>query len=1035
MALDKALAINYLEILLSNKSRLAMKLINNFVPHFLLWVIILVNYSTAFADNQVFKRRAPAFVENKGQWPSEVLFLARINGLDAWITKNGATYDLYTIKSKNSLGRLTPTRLSERLLKHEYQRYGHIVKVNLVGANEHPIPKAEQISQVYYNYFVGNDPKRWRSYVASYRSIVIENIYQGIDQRYYFDKGYIRYDYIVHPGAVLSQLQLEIEGAYSSWIGEKGELVFSTAFGNVKHQDIYAYQIIEGKKIKVEARWQQNDNTFTLKLNKYNPNYDVIIDPLLYSTFIGGSGIDEGADIAIDSDGNAYIVGITESSDYPTTTGVYINSLGGYIDACITKLNSDGSNIVFSTFLGGGNLDGGLSIAIDGNRNIFVTGFTKSANFPSTANAYQKSIASKDTEDVFVAKLNNDGSSLIYSTFIGGTNLDIGKAIAIGPDGNAYVTGYTTSANFPATPNAFDRKGGGGFVVKLNNDGSDLIYSTFLRGGELDDISVDSKGYAYVAGVTFSETFPTTSGAFNVKHNGYFMNFVTKLNQDGSGLVYSTFLGGNNPDGHISIAVDSNNNAYVCGTTTSVYYPTTEGAYDRKNEGPFEIFVTKLNPEGSNLLYSTFIGGKDSEFGWGLALDKRGNAYITGSVLFIDTIDFPITECSYKRSYGGAFDALVAVLNSTGSDLLYSTFIGGNGLTNEYGLGIATDSVGNAYLTGDAWSSDFPVSTDAFDTTYNGNYDAFALKLNLCCPMNPSVDVVKGNPVICKGDTVILKANPDNPNFAYRWSNGDNKDTTIVTDGGYHFVEITNEIGCSEVAGINIGLKPTVDVTIDTIYAKVGSTEVSLNIRCRILGAGNKTITDLSFRIGLDASSFLPATNQDFIEQNYVDNDGIRHLVLHFRGLNLKNRDTITFQLLGTALLGNNRTNPIELFEVSSLDTVLCSAQSSGRMILDSICVFELRKVEIFTPSNFEINPNPANTHEIEISFEGEEQGIHSLNIYNVDGVLLDSRQWNNSGNSKRAFNFDLTEYPNGFYYVVLKTQWNAVAKPLLIMK
>ncbi len=1015
-----------------------MKIINNFVPHLLLWVTISVNYLTAFGDNQVFKRLNPVFIENKGQWASEVLFLARINGLDAWITKNGITYDFHTLKlTDDNIAKTLPIRLSERLLKQKYQRYGHTVKVNLLGTNEHPTPKAEQITQAYYNYFVGNDPKRWQSYVSSYRSVIIENIYQGIDQRYYFDKGYLRYDYIIHPGAVLPQLRLEIEGAYSTWINEKGELVFSTVFGNVTQQDMYAYQIIEGKKTEVEAIWQQNDNYFMLKLNKYDPNYDVIIDPLVYSTFIGGGGIDEGANIAIDSDGNAYIVGITESADYPTTTGVYINSLGGYIDACITKLNSDGSNIIFSTFLGGGNFDGGTSIAIDNNRNIFVTGFTKSANFPSTANAYQKSIASKDTEDVFVAKLNSDGSSLIYSTFIGGIELDIAKSIAIDSDGNAYVTGYTVSVDFPTTPGAFDTGNGGIFVLKLNRSGSDLIYSTFLRGaGFGSSISVDSKGYAYVAGTTFSKSFPTTPGAFNTKHNGYLMNFVTKLNQDGSGLVYSTFIGGNNPDGHISIVVDSNSNAYICGTTTSVYYPTTEGAYDRNNDGySSEIFVTKLNPEGSNLVYSTFIGGKENEFGWGLAIDKRGNAYVTGSVLFIDTTDFPITECSYKRSYGGAFDAFVAVVNSTGSDLLYSTFIGGDGLANEYGLGIATDSVGNVYLTGDAWSPSFPVSDKAFDTTYNGNYDAFALKLNLCCPMNPSVDVIKGNLVICKGDTVILKANPDNPNFTYRWSNGGNKDTTIITDGDYHFVEITNEIGCSEVAGINIDLKPTVDVKIDTIYAKIGNPEVLLNIRCRILGAGSKTITDLSFHIGFDASSFLPATNQNFIEQNYVDNNGIRHLVLHFNGLNLKNRDTITFQLLGTALLGNNRINSINLFEVSSLDTVLCLTQSSGKMFLDSICVFELRKVEIFTPSNFEINPNPVNTDEIEIVFEGEEQGTHSLDIYNVNGVLLDSRRWSNFGHNKRVFGLDLTEYPNGFYYVVLKTPWNSIAKPMLIMK
>ncbi len=1002
----------------------------------------ILTYSTnAFGSDKILKSQKVKnqfFVENTGEWSPEVLFLSRINGVDVWITRRGITYDFYKLKRHNYIAPQKPTLLVEELFKQEFQRQGHIVEVNLVGANINSVPNGKGKYSTYYNYLVGNDPKKWKSHVGLYQNVTIENIYPRIDLRYYFDKGYLRYDYIIHPGANISQLRLEIEGAYSSWVNEKGELVFETLFGNVIQQDIYAYQIIDGEKLEINAKWQQSDNHFILEVGEHYPNYDIIIDPLVYSTFIGGGAIDEGTDIAIDGSGYAYIVGATESADYPTTTGVYTTSFNGYLDVFVTKLNPEGSQIIFSTFLGGNKLDGGLSIACDTSKNIFITGFTKSSNFPVSSNAFQKTIGSKDTEDVFVTKLNPDGSSLLYSTYIGGKRVDIAKSLDIDINGNAYVTGFTSSEDFPTTAGAFDTSLGGGedlFVVKLNASGSDLVYSSFLGGGLFEQgssIAVDSKGYAYVAGVTFSKNYPTTPGAFDATYTGNLENFVTKLNTEGTGLVYSTFLGGNNPDGKISLAIDSIGNAFVCGTTTSGNYPTTEGAYDRINEGGFEIFVTKLNPQGSSLLYSTFLGGADKEFGWDIAIDKRGNAYITGSVWFTDTTDFPATECSFNREYKGAFDCLVAILNSSGSQLLYSALIGGLG--NEYGLAIATDSIGNAYLTGDAWSGDFPVTEGSFDHQYNGNFDAFALKLNLCCPLNPAIEV-QGKLIICKGDTVVLKAQPENPYYTYEWSNGDKTISTIVTDGGYYTLQITNEIGCSEMAGVNIDINPTVLVSIDTVLTKVGNENVALNIRCKVASAGSKTISDLSLHIAFDASAFLPAENQSSIEQNYVDNNGVRHLVLRFKNLNLKTGDTIMFQLLGTALLGNNKDNIINLFDITTSDIELCPIKSSGMIVLDSVCVFELRGVEIFNPSNFNISTNPVTTDDMEIVFEGNEQGTHTLSIYNINGVLLESRTWNNEMNGKKVFNFDSKAYPNGFYFVVLKTPWNSVAKPLLIMR
>jgi hypothetical protein len=298
-----------------------------------------------------------------------------------------------------------------------------------------------------------------------------------------------------------------------------------------------------------------------------------------------------------------------------------------------------------------------------------VTGTTYSADFPTTLGAFDRTLA--DSNDVFVSKLNSNGSALVYSTYLGGTPtpvpaggsdpFEFGRGIAIDAAGNAYVTGQTTSSNFPTTPGAFDRTLNVGtfdatdaFVTKLNATGSALVYSTFLGGTSRDDglgVAVNGSGAAYVAGETTSaRNFPTTLGAFDTTSNGGADAFVAKLNAAGSRLVYSTFLGGGAGEGAVAIAVDGANRAWVTGGTSSANFPTTTGGFDRSLNGPSDVFVTKLNGTGSRLVFSTFLGGARTENGRDLAVDTAGNAYVTGTTF---SANFPATQGAFDRVFNG----------------------------------------------------------------------------------------------------------------------------------------------------------------------------------------------------------------------------------------------------------------------------------------------------------------------------------------------------------------------------------------------
>ncbi|MCK4272694.1 SBBP repeat-containing protein, partial [bacterium] len=481
---------------------------------------------------------------------------------------------------------------------------------------------------------------------------------------------------------------------------------------------------------------------------------------LLWSTFLGGSSTESGQDIVLDNSGNIYVTGQTFSADFPFTSGAFDTIFAGG-DAFVAKLNAAGTALSYATFLGGGGNEIAWDIAVDDSGKAHVIGLTWSTDFPVTATAFDTS--HNGQADVFVVKLNATGSALEYATFLGGTSLDMGNGVDVDGSGYAYVTGTTWSPNFPITSGACDTTYSAGevFVTKFNLTGSALEYSTFLGGTLCDEgyaIAVNDAGKAYVTGGAASSDFPTTTGAYDESHNGDIDVFVARLNTSGSDLDYATYLGGENSDYGYGIVLDGSDYAYLTGETyySALFpYPTTSVAYDTTHNGDNDCFVSKLNPTGSDLSYSTLLGGNYSDVGYGIALDGSGHAYVTGETY---SANFPTTTGAYDDTLSGDADGFLARLSAPGSVLDYSTFLGGD--STEIGYGIALDNTRHAYVTGETYSADFPVTSAALDTTYNGG-DAFVAKLSVGDTTTPEaiddLSITLESPPPLKGSNIRLR--------------------------------------------------------------------------------------------------------------------------------------------------------------------------------------------------------------------------------------------------------------------------------------
>ena len=785
------------------------------------------------AVNQKIRKLQIPFIANEGQADKKVAFYANTFGGTVFVTKEGEiVYALPKSANDNNRSLETgariqkcrgelhspdvihdarqindlhpPTPKSQPQTPNTFLQ-GIALKETLIGAKVKEI-KGEDKSVSKVNYFRGNDQKKWKSNISTYDVVDLGEVYNGIELKLKAYGNNVEKLFYVKPGANPDQIKINLSGiqppespsissmketgvcpplagvggglgASGLWINEQGQLVAETELGPVTFTKPVAYQEIDGKRVNVDVEYniqnreeptisplkrgvrgvlnskvpnskqinpefqipESQSLIYSFKVASYDKTKELVIDPLLASTFLGGYSRDHGYSMAIDSNENVYIAGMSESSDFPTTTGTYQVSYKGYnSDAFVSKLNSDLTKLIASTYLGGSDYydECIYSIAIDSVGNIYVTGQTSSSDFPITDGVYDITYNDNGYDyDAFVSKLNGDLTNLLASTYLGGYGRDQGGSIVIDSEENIYVAGYTWASDFPSSSGAYQISykgtGNNAFITKLSNDLKDVLASTYL-GGETNsssyfsgyfnyvDVALDSTGNLYITGYTNSSEFPVTTGAYDTSYNGNYDTFVSKLNKELTNLLASTYFVGGNPN---SIVIDSSGNIYIAGTTSSADFPTTTWAYDLFLDGSTDAFISKFDSELKNLIASTYLGGSGSDRVYSMELDNNENIYVCG---YTTSSDFPTSADAYDTSYD-LYDIFVSKLNNGLTSLLSSTYLGGSNHDYAYSLSLSSE---NVFIGGYTTSSDFPTTIGVYNSSLHGEGSCFVSVFN-----------------------------------------------------------------------------------------------------------------------------------------------------------------------------------------------------------------------------------------------------------------------------------------------------------------
>ena len=712
------------------------------------------------------------FTENVGQVGNgDVRFYAASAGMQVGFVPSGVLFRLVGQSPSETVARRqdrTPAADTEL----SPMRRGVLLRLTFEGANI-VVPEGNWELPHRSHFFLGNDPAEWHTDVRSYREVIYENLYEGIDLIYRVTNEGLKYDFLVHPGASPGQIAAHYEGANSLMVEDDSALILRTVAGDLHDSAPVALQE-DGSHANC-AFAVRDARSFGFDCTGWDGLQDLRIDPLVYSTYLGATGMDFGGRMAV-ANGEAYIVGQTQSMDFPIVPGAFDASRDGPSDLFVAKLSTDGSSLVFSTFVGGSGDEGyDLALFLSGT-DVFVTGDTTSADFPVTMGAFDTTFNGGGS-DAYVAQINWNGSNLVYSTYLGGAGYDGGRGLSV-EGASVYVSVHTSSLDFPTTPGAFDTTYDGGHaigtdaaIVKLNTGNSSLEYSTYLGGSHDEFVGplVVAAGEAYVTGYTFfnvigGPAFPTTPGAFDTTFGGGSDIFLSRLNATGSGLVFSTFLGGAGGDGPGGLAVDGGN-AYVTGSTDGADYPTTLGAMDVTINGGRDCVVSELTADGSGLVYSTFLGGSGDDVCQYMSI-TNGEAVVTGNTA---GGGFPTTVDAFDASHNGNDDAFVARLSADGSSLVYSTFLGGS----DADVGGSVVWVNPLFVAGVTGSADFPTTAGAFDTTFGGGtWDLFVAKLKVV----NAAPVANAGPdqVTVRNATVTLNGSasfdPDGDPITFNWT-------------------------------------------------------------------------------------------------------------------------------------------------------------------------------------------------------------------------------------------------------------------------
>jgi PKD repeat protein len=694
------------------------------------------------------------FITNQGQIHESVKFYAQTFGGTVFVTENGEI--VYHLPQSP---------------EHENQEMGLVIQESFVGG-EKQIIKGEGRSRTKVNFFKG---RYWQTDVPSYHCVSLGEVYNGIELKLRASGNNVEKLFFVKPGGKPADIKIKLTGTDRIKINEAGELHVESEIGSVAFTKPIAYQLQGENKEYVEVAYALSDgaNEYGFAVGDYDGERELVIDPLLASTFIGGSG-DDGfyytdVNIALDADGNVLVAGKTQSLDFPSSVGVIQTNHAGGGDGFVARLDQDLTTLISATFIGGSRLEEIRALALDDNGNIFIAGITESSDYPTVASSYDRSYngganGPYGSGDIFISKLSSDLTTMSASTFLGGASHECCESMALDGQGNVYVTGGTASTNFPMTAGAYDNSLTPGgtlgydiYVSKFDNNLSTLFTSTFL-GGSNDDfseaIALDKNGNVYLSGWIISSNFPTTAGAFKQSFaGGAYDAFVSRFDPNLATLFASTFLGGSQWDFAYGMSLDAAGNVYVTGHTASTNFPVSQNAFDKNYSGSGgqgvgdDVFVSKFDGLLTKLLASTYLGGSAWENGYYMATDAQGNVYVTGTT---SSTNFPTGPNAYDKTYDGgtpfAGDIFISRLNNDLSTLFASTYLGKK--QKESTGALCIDSNQNILIAGSTASSDFPTTYSSYNEIYNGGAgDVFIVRLDSLLSLDPVQAKFHANPL------------------------------------------------------------------------------------------------------------------------------------------------------------------------------------------------------------------------------------------------------------------------------------------------
>lgn len=691
---------------------------------------------------RLLSRMPLAFEPNAGQAPAGAEFLARTGAGTILLRRDGAVLQI-PLSSETGGS-------AERLASPRTRATAQSVRMSLVGTSGASSVSGIDPLITKANYFTGRDPAAWRENVPTFSRASFIGVYPGVDMVYYGHEGNLEYDFVVSPGADPRTITLEFDGIESAKKSKENDLLLTLKEGRLLLHHPIAYQIIGADRRGVECGYHllapersassgASGVRVSFNLGVFDSRFPLVIDPVLtYSTYLGGTGMDQPAGIAADSDGNTFIAGFTRSLNFPLVNPIQ-SQIAGDSDIFISKVNAEGTAILSSTYIGGAGSDLATGIALGNDGSVFVSGITSSVDFPSV-HAFQPAL--RGSSDAFVLKLDGGVSTLQFSTYFGGSGDEENSSVAADTSSGAVLAGSTKSADLPLL-RPFQASSGGnvdGFIARFDIQGA-LVSSSYLGASGEDrclGVALGGSDEVYLCGLTDSENFPATPGALQTTNAGQPDGFVAKVSSDGSGLVYSTYIGGAGSESVNAVTVSESGEAFITGATSSSDFPTTPDAYRRNFSGGNALngdaFVAKLQADARGLKYSTYYGGSGGDSGNSIALGPFGIAYIIGAT---SSANLPMVRPLQSSNGGGLSDAFMVEMNPDGSEVLFSSYFGGSEF--DYGTGIALAPSGDLLVAGFTLSPDFPVLNPIQPALSGFLSDGFVAKLSET--ISPGIDL------------------------------------------------------------------------------------------------------------------------------------------------------------------------------------------------------------------------------------------------------------------------------------------------------